>query len=105
MVRVDRNINILEYAHYSKLDINSTIPTAATILLGILTIIVGFYPLNQYFDFVILDSSTYAFTRLVFAVIVLIFSFIALYKKTITEGILLLLSGVSSLIFVLSEIS
>jgi hypothetical protein len=105
MVRVDRNINILEYAHYSKLDINSTIPTVATILLGILTIIVGFYPLNQYFDFVILDSSTYAFTRLVFAVIVLIFSFIALYKRTITEGILLLLSGVSSLIFVLSEIS
>jgi len=95
----------LVYRHFASYDVNAIVSVASALLLGILTLLVGFQSLNQYLGLIQLDPVTFSMTRAVFAGFVLVFSMIAFSRRTITEGILLMLVGLSSLIFSISELS
>ncbi len=96
---------MLHYKHFASYDVNAIIVAAGAIMLGLLTVLVGFYPLNQTAELVAISPAAFSLTRMIMAGIVMAFAVIALLIRAITEAILLMLSGLSSLIFAISELT
>jgi len=70
----------------------------STIILGLSLIFVGVYYINYNFDFMDFDYMSFVWSNNIFTILLLLFAFYAIKSKIITEGILYLLTALSSIL-------
>jgi len=95
---------VLRYGHYVTLNKYAIVPTACFIMLGFLLIIMAMWSLRSYTD-PMMGHETYNLMRTIMSLVTIIFSLEAMRCRCISEGMLLLMAGLSSLIFSISEVS
>lgn len=93
---------VLKYDHYVKLNRYAIVPTACFIMLGFLLVIMATWSLRSYID-PMMGQDTYNLIRTIMSLVTIIFAIEAMRCRCISEGILLLMAGLSSLIFSISE--
>ncbi len=94
----------LKYEYYVNFSQYALMPTAASTVIGILLILSSLESLAPYFGLNI-DYVTFNIVKMVFAAITVIFSILILRVRQITEGVLLMLMGLSVMIFSIAELS
>lgn len=94
--------SILRYDHYVKLNRYAIVPTACFIMLGSLLLIVAMWSLRSYID-PMMGQDTYNLMRTIMSLMIILFAIEAMRCRCISEGMLLLMAGLSSLIFSISE--
>lgn len=92
------------YRHYVKSNLSSAIPSASMIVLGVLLMFMSIWALREYMPFYV-DEYTYNIIRSTFSVFALLFAAIAMRAYCLSEGILLMIAGLSALTFAISELS
>ncbi len=93
---------VLRYGHYVTLNRYAIVPTACFIMLGFLLLIMAVWSLRSYID-PMMGQETYNLIRTIMSLITIIFAVEAMRCRCISEGMLLMMAGLSSLIFSVSE--
>jgi hypothetical protein len=77
---------------------------AAFLMIGTMMLIAGAYYLNQVFGTLHIDNESYWMTRLILSLLIIALAFHSFSKHLITEGMTVLLIGLSALIFSITAI-
>jgi hypothetical protein len=98
----DEDRKVLKYAHSTNVNAYVLIPTVAAIVLGLLIMTMAVGCLGHVIG-IDIESDTYNVIRFVFACADMAFAYLAMKIRFISEGLLLLITGLSAAIFSVSE--
>ena len=80
-------------------DTSTFMSVTAFLFLGLMIIWTGVYYLNSLWNILEIDSESYHITKLIISLLTLIFAWNIFSKSMITEGLLILIASISSIVF------